>query len=140
MTIIISITIGFGFALFIIPGIYLLGRLIVAAPAMVAENRRNPIQAIGESWRLTKGRGWAIAGLVLVVGIAGGLLTFVVLAVLGSVFILVGGREGIGGLLVLILNAALNAALYTVIIVLIAAVYRALRGGAEAGVDLNKGI
>jgi hypothetical protein len=132
LTVILSAAIGVGFALFIIPGIYLLGRMIVAAPAMVSENRRNPIQAIGESWRLTKGRGWAVAGLVLIVGIAGFLLTFVIVAVLGSVFLLVGGRDGVGGLLVQILNAAMNAALYTVLIVLIAAVYRALRGGGEA--------
>jgi len=140
LTIILSFAIGIGFALFVIPGIYLLGRLIAAAPAMVAESRRNPADALGESWRLTKGRGWAVAGLVLIVGIAGALLSFVVVAVLGSIFILLGGRDGIGGLLLLILNAAANAALYTVLIVLIASVYRALRGAGTAPVDLTKGI
>ena len=132
LTVILSIAIGFGLALFLIPGIYLLGRLVVSAPAMVAESQRNPIEAMGESWRLTKGRGWAVAGLVLIVGVAGALLSFVIVAVLGSVFILIGGREGVGGLLLLILNAALNAVLYTVLIVLIAAIYRALRGVVSA--------
>jgi uncharacterized membrane protein len=138
MTVILSLAIGFGLALFIVPGIYLIGRLSTAAPAMVAENRRNPLDALGESWRLTSRRGWAVVGLIILVAVAGFILTFVVTTVLGSIFVLVGGREGVGGLLVLILGSAVNAVFYTVLIVLIAAIYRALRSPGE--VDLTKGI
>jgi hypothetical protein len=63
-TMIVSVAIGVGFAFLVIPGLYLLGRLAITAPTMVAENLRNPFSAMGESWRLTKGRGWAIAGLI----------------------------------------------------------------------------
>ena len=128
LTILISFAVGTGLALFVIPGVYLLGRLIASAPAMVAENRRNPLAALGESWRLTRKRGWAAAGLILIVGIAGALLAFVLLMVLGTVIILALGREGVGGLILLIVNAALNSALFTVLIVLAASLYRALRG------------
>jgi hypothetical protein len=68
---------------------------------------------------------------VIVVVVAGVLLSFVITAVLGSIFLLIGGRDGLGMLLVLILNAALTAAFTTVLIVLFAAIYRALSGAAE---------
>jgi hypothetical protein len=126
MSLLVSLAIGFGFVLLVVPGIYLIGRLATSGTVMVAEGRRNPLNAIGGSWRLTKGKGWAVAGLVLIVGLAGAILSFAITAVLGSIFLLVGGREGVGGLLVLILNSALTAVLYTVLIVLLAAIYRRL--------------
>ena len=126
MSILVTLAIGFGFALLILPGIYLIGRLATSGTVMVAEGRRNPFDSIGGSWRLTKGRGWAAAGLILLVGLAGAILSFAITAVLGSIFLLIGGREGVGGLLVLILNSALTAILYTLLIVLLAAIYRRL--------------
>lgn len=132
MSMLMSIAVGFGLLLLIVPGVYLLGRLVPAGAVMVAERRMNPFQALGASWRLTKSKGWAVAGLVLLVGIAGVVLSFAVTAVLGSIFLLVGGRDGVGGLLVLILSSALSAALYTVLIVLFAAIYRRLSGADSA--------
>ena len=76
-------------------------------------------------------RGWAVAGLVIIVVLAGLVLSFVVTAVLGTLFLLVGGRDGLGPLLVLILNSALTAVFTTVVIVLFAAIYRAVAGAAE---------
>jgi hypothetical protein len=131
MTVISSMAIGIGLALLLVPGIYLLGRLVIAGAAMVAEGHRSPIAPIRRSWDLTRRRGWAVAGLVIVVVVAGVLLSFVITAVLGSIFLLIGGRDGLGMLLVLILNAALTAAFTTVLIVLFAAIYRALSGAAE---------
>lgn len=124
----VTMAVSFGFLLLIIPGIYLLGRLAISGPVLVAENRKNPLDAIGGSWRLTQGNGWAIAGLIVIVSLAGMILTFAITAILGSIFILIGGREGVGGLLVLILTSALTAGLYTVVIVLLAAIYRRLSG------------
>ncbi len=131
MTVISSMAIGIGFALLLLPGIYLLGRLVIAGAAMVAEGHRSPIAPIRSAWNHTRRRGWAVAGLVIIVAIAGVVLSFVITAVLGSIFLLVGGREGVGPLLVLILNSALTSALQTVLIVLFAATYRALAGAAE---------
>jgi uncharacterized BrkB/YihY/UPF0761 family membrane protein len=81
-----------------------------------------------------------VAGLIVIVFAVGMLLSFTITAVLGSVLFIAGGREGIGGLLVLILSSALTAALYAVLTVLIAAIYRALRGEPASSVDLSKGI
>lgn len=131
MTLLTTIAVGAGLALLILPGLYLLGRLVISGAAMVAEGHRSPIAPISRAWALTRGRGWAVAGLVIIVILAGIVLSFVVTAVLGTVFILIGGREGIGALLVLILNSALSAVFMTVMIVLFAAIYRALAGSAE---------
>ncbi|CAA9524125.1 MAG: hypothetical protein AVDCRST_MAG23-291 [uncultured Sphingosinicella sp.] len=131
MTVISSMAIGMGLVFLLLPGIYLLGRLVIAGAAMVAEGHRSPIAPIRSSWNHTRRRGWAVAGLVIIVAIAGLILSFVITAILGSVFLLIGGREGVGPLLVLILNSALTAALQTVLIVLFAAIYRALSGAAE---------
>ncbi len=131
MTVISSVAIGMGLVFLLLPGIYLLGRLVIAGAAMVAEGHRSPVAPIRSSWNLTRGRGWAVAGLVIVVVAAGVLLSFVATAVLGSIFILIGGRDGLGMLLVLILNAAITAAFTTVLIVLFASIYRALAGVAE---------
>ena len=123
----------FGFLWFVLPGIYLVGRLIVGGPLMVAEGRRSPFAALGGSWRLTRKRGWAVAGLVVIIAIVGWLLTTIVTAVLGSVLILIGGREGLGGLLVLILGSALGALFSLVLAVLLAAIYRQLAQAQTSG-------
>jgi hypothetical protein len=132
MSIITTTAIGFGLFLFIIPGIYLMGRLANSGTVMVAEGRRNPLDAIAGSWRLTSGNGWAIAGLFLIVAAVAFLLSFVIMAVLGSVIMVIGGRGGVAGLLVLILSSALTAAVYTLLIVLLAAIYRRLSAADSA--------
>lgn len=127
MSVLTGLAIGLGLGLFILPGIYLLGRLTLAPAVMIAEQQRSPLGAIRGSWALTRGRGWAVAGLVVIVALVGYLLGFVVSAVLGTVFVLILGREGAGSLMILILNAAVTAALLTVLLVLFAAIYRAIR-------------
>lgn len=131
MTVISSLAIGGGLMLLFLPGIYLLGRLVIAGAAMVAEGHRSPIAPIRSAWQQTSGRGWAVAGMVLIVIVAGLLLSFVVSAIFGSIFILIGGREGLGPLLVLILSSAVTAVFSTVMVVLFAAIYRALSARAE---------
>ena len=131
MTVLTGMAVGAGMVLFVLPGIYLLGRLVVSGAAMVAEGHRGPLAPIGRAWELTRRRGWAVAGLALIVMIVGIILSMVITAVLGTVFLLAAGREGLGPLLVLILNSALIAIFTTVLIVLFAAIYRALSSLAE---------
>lgn len=45
---------GFGLLLFILPGIYLMARFLLALPLLVTENL-HPVAALKQSWRLTKG-------------------------------------------------------------------------------------
>lgn len=139
LSVLVSLVLGAGFLALIIPFIYLLGRLTPSAPSLVAGGQHNPIAAIRDSWRLTSGKGWAVAGLIIVVALAGVIIAFVATALLGSLVVLALGRDGVGALLLLILGTTLNAALYVVLIVLLAAIYRALTAGSGASVGPTKG-
>lgn len=127
-----SIIVGIGFVLFIIPALYLFGRLAVLGPIVVVEER-NPFRAIGRSFQVTKSKGWAVFGLVFLVAVAGAIVTYAATFILGSIFLLALG-ERIGGLLVLLLGALASAVLSTVLVALYAAIYRAL-SEARSGAD-----
>jgi hypothetical protein len=122
-----GILIGIGFILLVVPGLYLMGRLSPVTAIVVAERRRNPVDAITRCFALTKGHGWAIFGLVLIVGIAASIVIAVAAALLGILFVLVAGQD-VGGTLVLIVKAAGNAAVGTLMLLLNAAIYRQLAG------------
>ena len=123
--------VGIGFLLLILPGLYLTARLIVAAPVMVAEDRRNPLDAISRSFAVTKGHGWAILGLIVLIGIAAVVVMGVVNAMLGIAFTLIAGQD-LGRLLSLIVSSATSAAFTVVLTVVYAAIYRALVGDAAS--------
>lgn len=127
-----SLMIGFGFVLLIIPGLYLIGRLGPLNSVVVAESRRNPIDAIGRCFALTKGHGWAVLGLILIVAIPAMIAIGVATTLLGILFVLVAGQD-LGQMLILIVRTAGNAALVVLLLVLNAAIYRQLAAGAGAG-------
>ena len=133
-----GLVLALGFVLLIVPGLYLFGRLVPLGPVMAAESRRNPLDALRRTFDITRGRGWAVFGLVLLVGIAGVVVTGVVNMVLGIVFTIVAGRD-LGGLLSLIVSSATGAALTVVLTLLYAAIYRALLAGDPAD-DPSSGI
>jgi hypothetical protein len=122
-----NLAIGAGMALFIVPGIYLLGRLVVVA-ARIAERRLgNPIQAIAESWALTDKRGWRIAGLVLLVALVAWIAFSAaqsVMTIAGSFVVPADARHVVAGFA----NALSSAALNLMMVVLGAAIYRQLTG------------
>lgn len=126
-----------GLLLLIVPGLYLWGRLIPAGAAMVAEERRQPIRTMQRSFEITKGHGWAVLGLYVLVLIPGAVLIFAIEQVTGIVFILAAGQD-LGKLLTEIMLALLNAALSTLLTMLSAAIYRALAAPEKAGPDLKK--
>ncbi|MDT9599843.1 hypothetical protein [Sphingosinicella rhizophila] len=130
-TILSDIMIGIG-AILILPGFYLFGRMAVLAPVMAAEDRRNPIDAIGRSFALSRGNGWAVIGLVVMVAVTAFVLSFLVNAIFGSVFIILLGQH-IGGMLALIVRAVTSAAFSTLMVILFAAIYRRLAGESAAG-------
>ena len=118
-----------GSMLFAIPGLYLLGRLAPIGAVVVAEQRRNPVEALHRTFALTRRRGWAVCGFVVLVYLAGSLLVFATSRVIGALFLVAGGAR-LGGLLSLILDAGLAAALTTVTLVVYAAIYRRLAASA----------
>lgn len=127
LSIICGFMIGFGLILLIVPGLYLLGRLAPVSAVLVAETRRNPFDAIGRTFALTRGHGWAILGIVFVVAIVAGIAVSIAGTLFGLVFVLVAGQE-LGKMLASVVVSALNAALATLLTMLYAAIYRALAG------------
>jgi hypothetical protein len=126
-----GIPIAVGIALFIVPGLYLIGRLVPLGPVMVAEGTRNPLAAIARTWRLTKGHGWAVTGFFLLVIVAGLILSMVLTMAISLIFRLA-LPDDIAGFLGLIVSTAANTALQVVMVFVYAAVYRALAGRSEA--------
>lgn len=57
--------IAFGFFFLIIPGIIFACRLAFV-PLLVMDKRLDPVKAVEESWRLTKGHGWRIFWMAIV--------------------------------------------------------------------------
>jgi hypothetical protein len=65
---------GVGFLTLIVPGIILLMRWSVAVPACVVEGL-GPMASLGRSFTLTKGHGWQIFGISLLIWIASSIVT-----------------------------------------------------------------
>ncbi len=125
LVVLTNLAVGLGFVLLVVPGLYLWGRLLPAGPAMIAEERRNPIDALKRGFALSEGHGWLILSLYLLVAIVGGILMLAVSQLSGIVFILAAGQD-LGTLLATILLCAVEAVLTTILTMLTAAVYRAL--------------
>jgi hypothetical protein len=122
-----GIPIAIGFLLLLLPGLYLMARFLPIGPVMVAEGERNPMGAIRRTWALTKGHGWAILGLFLLIFVAGLVLMSVIGGIIGLVLHLA-LPEGLANFMALIVSTATSTALQVVTIFLYAAIYRALAG------------
>lgn len=117
-----------GAIVLMLPGLYLLARLLLSGPVVVAERDLGVVAIVKRSLLLTKGRAWAILGLILLVSLPFAIASLAATAVLGSVFLLLdaaAGGEGVGAFLLLVLSTALGAVFNVVLFVLLAAVYRA---------------
>jgi hypothetical protein len=126
-----AVPIMIGVLLFVVPGLYLLGRLLPVAPVMVAENLRNPLAAVGRTWALTKGKGWAILGLFLLVFIAGFVLSSVIGGIIALIFRLA-LSDSLSAFMGLIVSTLASTILQLVLTFLYAGIYRALAGSAGA--------
>lgn len=67
-----------GLTLFIVPGVYLVGRTFVAGTAMVAERRSDPFAALVRSFALTRGHGWMLFAVAALPWLAAQLVAMVV--------------------------------------------------------------
>lgn len=64
----------------VVPGFYLIGRLTMTGPALIAE-RRGPLDAVARGFALTRGMGWALFGVVAATTVTGYLITAVLVAI-----------------------------------------------------------
>lgn len=114
-----------GLVLLVVPGLYLIGRLMLAAPTQMAERIGNPITAIARSIALTRRNGWRIAGLVLVIGVVAtivGAATNMVIGILLSLIL----PKAVFAAAATLLKSTIAAATALLILLLGAALYRQL--------------
>jgi hypothetical protein len=126
-----------GMIALIVPGLYLIGRLAPMGPVIVDENSRNPLHVIRRTFELTRGHGWSILSLILIVVITFWIVSLAATTVFGSIFLLLdrsAGTGGLGALLLLLLRAAIGAAFNTVLMVLLASLYRRLAVPSSNGI------
>ena len=122
---------GIGFVLLIIPGLYLIGRLAVVSPVVADRGLFNPVAAIGESWRLTRGNGWAIFLFLFLVMLVVGIALLILIGVVGAV---TGSGPGIGHIVSGFVGSAAGVAASLVSIAISAAIYRQLAMSGASGV------
>lgn len=130
-TIIQSLAVGLGLLFLVVPGLYVLARLVFTLP-VIADGERDPIEALKRSWALTADNGFRLLGYVLAL-----FLGFVIISLLlGGVgaaigvvsTVAAGGARpgwGIGRWLFEMLSSGTGAVLGMTYIVFIAMLYRA---------------
>lgn len=112
--------------------VYVMIKVSLVSPEMVIGANLNPITALRNSWRLTKGNSLRLFGFYLLLGI-GVIVVGIVISMASGLFVAMLGPNTAG----LLIGGALNgllAAIWTVLIVcVLAAVYKQLAGpSAEA--------
>ncbi len=125
LNLLVTFAVATGFVLLIVPGIYLIGRLLLAAPAMLATRRASPIAALETSLAMTRGRGFSIAVLVLLIAIVLAILISAVGSVLTVTLSLLLSEGPLAAMTALV-TAAMSAAATLVMTILSAAVFRRL--------------
>lgn len=121
-----------GMLAFLLPGLYLLGRLAVAAPAQMAERIANPLKAISRSFEITRGNGWRTALLIILVAIVAGVAGAALGSVIGVVF-QVALPDDAAKTVDALLRSTISAASALLMILLSAAIYRQLSSTPRAG-------
>lgn len=125
LALMVGLATALGLALLIVPGIYLLGRLVLSTPIMIAETPNAPVTAIRRSWARST-RPWWTAGLVMVVYLVAAAVTLAIRIGLGTVILLLAGPAGIGGILLALLQALMATVVAVLVILVTAALYRAM--------------
>jgi hypothetical protein len=111
--------------LFVIPAAYLIGRLAVATTWQMANRSMNPIAAITRSLALTRGNGWRIGGVIILVWLIGYIMARGLGAILGIVISFIIPAMSLAAVAAFLLSI-ISAAFSLVMLLLAAAIYRQL--------------
>lgn len=114
-----------GFLLFILPGMYLSGRLTPLGPIVVAETERGFSGAFSRAWELTRGNGWSVFFLTLIVALVASLTAMIIGLIVGLACRLLAGPEGVPFVETGI-DAGFGAVIATLMVSLTVAIYRHL--------------
>lgn len=96
VVVLFSLAVGVGFALFLIPGIYLVVAFVFAPVAAITE-RKGVLDSFKYSFELVRGRWWRTAVLLTIIGIVG-IVLYVLVGVVIGVIVAVGGFAQIDAL------------------------------------------
>jgi hypothetical protein len=119
-----------GFALVLI-GVYLFVKFSLIAPVIAIDGVRNPITALSQSWRLTKGNSFRIVAFMLLLFFTIGIIAALVSGIFGLIFSALGPQiADIGTGLV---SAVVNTGIGVIFLVVIASVHRQLSGQSPEG-------
>jgi hypothetical protein len=118
-----GLAIGLGLILLIIPGLYLVGRLTLAAPSVADRSLYNPFEALKTSWELTRNNGWVIFFFLFLVTIVIFIAAMIVGLVVGAI---AGTGDGVGRMLGGVVEAGFGALGSLVSVAISAAAYRQL--------------
>ncbi|MFT3967200.1 MAG: glycerophosphoryl diester phosphodiesterase membrane domain-containing protein [Sphingobium sp.] len=120
-----------GLFLFILPGIYLVARFLCIAPVAVVEGRHGPVAIAARSFQLTRGNGWRILLLLVVI--------LFVAVIVSTAVSLVAGIAGalllppdLARFLAIFVGAAIEAGLAVSVTLVSASIYRQTRDGGPA--------
>lgn len=117
-----------GFLALIVPGLYLIGRLATAQPALVAGRLSDPFEALRRALAISRGNGWRILSLLAVVRILGTVVIVATGWALGAVVLLLASGQGAAFALALI-SATLGALVSVLLLLVDVAIYRQLTDG-----------
>ena len=123
LSFLLNIVLITGYAALIVPGVYLTGRLAVAAPAQMAERIANPFNAIARSLVLTRGNGWQIAGVTILLVVVGYIIATAIGAVVGILLTFIMPSSVVSAAIAL-LQSLLAAATLLALLILSAGLYR----------------
>lgn len=107
---------------FLLPALYLSGRWAPTLAVLAAGDTRNPVEALKQSWAMTRGNGWRITAMLVLVQIVIAIISLLVDGV-GGVF---GARGSVGFAVASLLSALVAAGGALVGYALSAAIYRQL--------------
>ena len=126
--VITGLAIGLGLFLLVVPGLYLIGRLVVAPSVIVAE-RLGIGAALARTMELTRGRAWRVTLFFVLLGVffaVAILLAGLVVAALGAVLGLIGAKGAVA-MVTAVGASALGAVAATFVSTTYAVVYGHLR-------------
>lgn len=114
-----------GFMLFIVPGLYLMGRTLLSTAVVIAEEVTNPIAAITRSFSLTAENGWRITATLIVIFIVGVVVSTAAEIVFGSALRLALSAS-IAGPIEHVIEAVMATVINLAMILLVVATYQQL--------------
>lgn len=111
-----------GALLFLLPGIYIFVKFVLAAPVVAMERQKSPFAVLGRSWRLTKGNGLNIFIFVVVILLTASILTWVIGGLFGALFS-VALSDGLAETLIELIDGVIGMAMFILTNLVLASLY-----------------